>query len=148
MRSAYTHAFSHLAEAYVELDQDDSLERRLDAHLLLPNVLRRVLESFLAFKVPAHLGDLHGAMRQAVPMLEQGGFPGDADALRQRLTRYAHAYSHGDGISTDQIVSPDEVKPALGALFEFINYIDPGHFAGQCAVAGIEVPQLLGAEAK
>jgi wobble nucleotide-excising tRNase len=147
LRSAYTHSFCHLAEAYVQLLDDDSLEHRLDAHLLLPNVVRRVLESFLAFKVPNQLGNLHMSMREAVPMLEAGGYPGDADVLRQRLTRYAHAYSHSDGVTTDQIVSPEEAKPALGALFEFIHRIDPGHFAGQCSVAGVEVSQLLGSEA-
>lgn len=143
IRSSYHHAFIAVADAKEKLEQDDSLEQRLDAQLLFPNVIRRLLESFLAFKRPDWVGDFTGAMRNAGELLLAYGYEGDADALRQQLTRYAHAYSHSESPETDTTVNPDEIYGAIGAVFVFMNQLDPDHFQGLCTAVGKEASQLL-----
>ncbi len=129
---------------YKKLQTDDSMENRLDAQLLFPNVVRRMLESFLAFKRPEWVGgDLGKAMRNSAELLTDAGYRGDANALRLRLTRYAHAYSHGEDPSTDRTVSPDEVETAIRAAFEFMHTIDPAHFNGLCEAAKLNSSALL-----
>src|SRR5690625_1020187 len=130
VRSTYHHAFMALADAHRNLAADDSVENRLDAQLLFPNVIRRVLETFLAFKQPEWVGNLTSAMGKSADLLRAAGYQGDADALRLRLTRYAHAYSHSEAPTTDIVVSPDEVSSAVTSLFEFMYFIDPNHFTG------------------
>lgn len=143
MRSTYQHAFVIVAHALQELQADDSMERKLDAQLLFPNVVRRILETFLAFKRPEWIGDFTGAMRQSKELLVAGNYVGDADALRLRLTRYTHAHSHSETPATDITLSPDEVATAIGAVFEFMNCLDSAHFAGLCKVVGISPSSLL-----
>ncbi|RMB77644.1 hypothetical protein AYK61_15360 [Rhodococcus sp. SBT000017] len=143
VRSTYHHAFISVAEALQRLEADDSLENRLDAQLLFPNVVRRMLESFLAFKRPEWVGDLGGAMRNAAEMLHDAGYRGDANALRLRLTRYVHAHSHEEDPSTDRTVSPDEVETAIRAAFEFMYTIDGAHFSGLCKSANLDSSVLL-----
>ena len=143
MRSSYQHSFIIVAQALQELKIDDSMEHKLDAQILFPNVVRRMLETFLAFKHPERIGDFTGAMRKSKELLEQRGYVGDADALRLRLTRYLHAHSHSETAATDITVSPDEVATAIGAVFEFMKCLDFDHFQGLCEVAGIDPATLL-----
>lgn len=143
MRSTYLHSFMTVARALQELQADDSIEHRLDAQLLFPNVVRRLLETFLAFKRPDWVGDFTGAMRKSKDLLLSGHYVGDADALRLRLTRYAHAHSHSETPATNLTVSPDEVMVAIGGVFEFMNCLDAAHFSGLCKVVGIEPGSIL-----
>jgi wobble nucleotide-excising tRNase len=142
MRSSYHHAFLLMVKAHTALESDDKLENRLDAQLLFPNLIRRVLESFMAFKRPSKTGDFTGAMRATTAMLEQAGYSGDAEALRQRLTRYTHAYSHSETPDTNEVVNPDEIAGALVAVFAFMRLLDEGHFSGLCEVVGVD-PDVL-----
>ena len=143
IRSTYHHAFMALADARLQLAGDDSVENRLNAQLLFPNVIRRVLETFLAFKHPEWVGNLNSAMRKSADLLRAAGFQGDSDALRLRLTRYAHAYSHSESPATDFTVSPDEVASAIASVFEFMHCLDADHFAGLCEVVNIDPVTLL-----
>lgn len=143
MRSSYQHGFMVVSQALLDLQADDSMERRLDAQLLFPNVIRRMLESFLAFKRPEWVGDFSGAMRNSTALLKASNYDGDADALRLRLTRYSNAHSHNESPSTDVTVSPDEVMTAIQAVFEFMNCLDHDHFQGLCEVAGVDSARLL-----
>ena len=119
------------------------MDNRLDAQLLFPNVIRRILESFLAFKLPQQVGNLNQSMRVAGDLLRKSNYQGDADALRLRLTRYAHAYSHSESPATDSMINPDEVRSAIAAVFEFINALDPEHLDGLCAVLEVDKKALL-----
>lgn len=143
IRSSYHHAFISVVDARQKLAESDSLENRLDAQLLFPNVIRRILESFLAFKRPDWVGDFTAAMRAAGKLLSESGYAGDADALRQQLTRYAHAYSHSQTPETDSVVSPDEIGSAINAMFIFMNQLDSAHFIGLCTVLGVNPATLL-----
>jgi wobble nucleotide-excising tRNase len=143
IRSTYHQAFMALADARRQLAADDSVENRLNAQLLFPNVIRRVLETFLAFKHPEWVGNLNRAMRKSADLLRAADYQGDADALRLRLTRYAHAYSHSESPATDITVSPDEVASAIASVFGFMHCLDQGHFAGLCEVVKIKPTDLL-----
>ncbi|WP_201732192.1 AAA family ATPase [Acidithrix sp. C25] len=143
IRSSYHHAFISVVDAKKRLDTSDSLENRLDAQLLFPNVIRRILESFLAFKRPDWVGDFTASMRNATKLLIDSGYKGDADALRQQLTRYAHAYSHSQTPETDETVNPDEINGAISSVFVFMNQLDHEHFVGLCKVVGVDPESLL-----
>jgi len=143
VRSTYHHAFIATVDKLKDLQIDDSMENRLDAQLLFPNVVRRMLETFLAFKHPEWVGNFNLAMRNSADLLREAGYSGDADALRLRLTRYTHANSHSDSPATDTTVSPDEVKTAIEAVFEFMSQIDGPHFAGLCSVTGVDPKDVL-----
>lgn len=143
VRSTYHHAFLSVVAAKDQIEEDDSLERRLDAQLLFPNVIRRMLETFLGFKRPDGVGDLTKMMRDTTELLNTSGYAGDADALRQQLTRYAHAYSHSETPDTTMTINPDEIAPAISAVFTFMHQLDPGHFNGLCTVIDRDPEELL-----
>jgi wobble nucleotide-excising tRNase len=143
MRSSYHHAFLLMTEAHEALKKEDTVENRMDAQLLFPNLIRRVLESFLAFKRPDQTGDFTSAMRETTAMLEAAGYEGNAEALRQRLTRYTHAYSHSESPDTNEAVNPDEIASALAAVFNFMQLLDEGHFRGLCRVVGVDPVHLV-----
>lgn len=143
VRSSYHHAFMTAAFTHNELIANSSMENKLDATLLYPNVLRRILETFLAFKAPAHNNGFAGAMRDMGAKLESTGYTGDGNALRLQLTRFTHAYSHADSPETNTVINPDEIGPTITAVFTFMNAIDQEHFHGLCKIAGVEPDQLL-----
>lgn len=143
LRSSYHHAFLAVVEAKEKIDSDDTLEHRLDAQLLFPNVIRRLLESFLGFKRPEWVGDFTTAMRNSTALLEASAYEGDSDALRQRLTRYTHTHSHSENPDVTSTVSPDEIGPAISSVFTFMNQLDAAHFEGLCEVAGKSAESLL-----
>lgn len=143
VRSAYHHAFITAARAHAALAVDPSMEKKLDALLLYPNVLRRMLETFLAFKSPASVGNFTDSMREIGKKLEALGYTGDADALRLQLTRFTHANSHAESPETDVAVNPEEIGVVIAAVFTFINAVDPTHFEGLCEVIGVEPTELL-----
>lgn len=146
LSSSYHHGVLMLVDAKRNLEVNDSLEARLDAQMLFPNVLRRTLETFLAFKLPKLVGNFNGSMAEARAMLKGSPYPGDVDALQNRLTRYTHAHSHSDTPITDNIVSPDEVRTAIGAAFTFMYYIDKGHLEGICEVLELEPSSIMADE--
>jgi wobble nucleotide-excising tRNase len=148
VRSTYHHAFMTVAEAKDQLEESDDLEHRLNAQLLFPNVIRRMLEAFLGFKMPDAVGDFTGMMRETTQLLKTSGYPGDADALRQQLTRYVHAHSHSESPDTTVTMSPDEIAPAILAVFKFMHHMDPGHFNGLCKAVGRDAQTLLEADEK
>jgi wobble nucleotide-excising tRNase len=143
MRSSYHHAFITAVRAHEALTVDDSIEKKLDAMLLYPNMLRRMLETFLAFKSPASVGDFTSAMRKSGETLKASGYQGDTDALRLQLTRFMHGSSHAESPETDVAVNPDEIQAIIAAVFTFMNAIDKPHFEGLCEIVGVAPSDLL-----
>jgi wobble nucleotide-excising tRNase len=92
----------------------------LEAYYALPNMARRLLEAFLAFRVPHQTGDLYKQL-DAV----------DHDnAAKTRILRFLHAFSH-----LDQIADPEhnpsmlaETPSVLRDLFAMIEHSDAAHF--------------------
>lgn len=144
MRSSYHHAFLAAVEAKEKIEVDDTVENRLDAQLLFPNVIRRMLETFMGFKRPDQVGDFTGLMRSTTGMLRTAGYTGDPDALRQQLTRYAHTYSHSETPDTTSTISPDEIVAAIASVFTFMRAVDRDHFDGLCKILGKDPLGLAG----
>jgi wobble nucleotide-excising tRNase len=143
LRSTYHHAFIMVARAGVALREDDSVEHRLDGLLLYPNVIRRMLESFLAFKRPELIGNFADTMRASGSMLTEAGYEGDAELIRLRLTRFTNTHSHDESPETDITLNPDEIGPTITAAFTFMHALDSQHFDGLCEIVGIEPNDLL-----
>lgn len=143
VRSSYHHAFITAVRAHEGLAGDSSMEKKLDALLLYPNVLRRLLETFLAFKNPDTVGNFTGAMRDVGSKLEELGYAGDADGLRHHLTRFTHAHSHSESPETNEVASSEEIGAIIAAVFTFMHAVDPEHFVGLCSVVGVDPDDLL-----
>ena len=97
-----------------------SLTTDLEANYPVPNMARRLLEAFLAFRQPDISGDLWRKLQDV-----------DFDeAKKTQILRFVHTYSHNDAI-----VEPDhdhsllsESPAVLSSLLELIKEEDPRHF--------------------
>ena len=88
----------------------------------LPNIARRVLEAFLAFRRPDMSGDLWNKIRS---------FNFD-DARELQILRFVNEHSHSDAI-----IPPEhdpsvlgETREVLKATLDFMKKADPDHFNG------------------
>lgn len=113
--SEYHYLFKRIYEAS-RLEHGQGLE----AHYGLPNIARRLLESYLAYRVPGRSGDLRGKL---------GEIDGD-DASKARVLRFLHTYSHGDVVA-----QPDhdpsillETPAVLRDLLELLRRDDQRHY--------------------
>ena len=93
----------------------------LETNYVLPNMARRLLEAFLAFRQPDIPGELSQKMRHVI----------FDEAKKTQILRFAHTYSHNDAI-----VEPDhdpsllgEASTVLSSLLELMKSEDPRHFA-------------------
>ena len=94
---------------------------RLDENYALPNMARRVLEGFLAFRQPHVAGDLWKKLK---------GIEFD-EARKLRILRFVHTYSHGDTIGEPEH-DPSvlgEGRSVLQDLLDFMKAQDAAHFA-------------------
>lgn len=92
----------------------------LEAYYAMPNIARRLLEAFLAFKIPDKPGELFQKLECV-----------DYDvAKKTRILRFLHTYSH-----FDQVVEPEhdlsvlsETPAILREVLALIGTCDPGHY--------------------
>lgn len=113
--SEYHYLFKRIYEAS-RLEQGQGMEE----HYGLPNIARRLLENYLAYRVPGRSGDLRGKL---------GEIDGD-EASKARVLRFLHTYSHGDALA-----QPDhdptillETPAVLRDLLELIRRDDQRHY--------------------
>ena len=102
----------------------------LEFNYLLPNIARRLLEAFLAFRQPDVRGSLWNKMQNV-------NFD---PAKKTQILRFVHTYSHNDAV-----VEPDhdlfllgETNTVLSALLELIEEEDPRHFKGMMKLLNAE----------
>jgi wobble nucleotide-excising tRNase len=93
----------------------------LEENYVLPNMARRLLEAFLAFRQPARSGELWQKLQDA-----------EFDEVKKvRILRLLHTHSHGDTVS-EPVHDPSllaETGSVLKDLLEFIKAQDPGHYS-------------------
>ncbi|VVE88151.1 ATP-binding protein [Pandoraea bronchicola] len=101
----------------------------------LPNVARRLLESFLSFRVPGHAGNLKRQMEELV------GEP----AMMARVIRFLHTHSHMEQVSDPEhdISILSEAPAVLADLLRIVETNDKKHFDAMMALMderGAEIP--------
>ena len=101
----------------------------LGSSYYLPNVARRLLEAFLAFRLPHIAGDLWKRL-QSTKM----------EAPRKtRVLRFVHTHSHSDlvGEPEHDPTVLGEAKSVLGDLLELIELEDPEHYRAMVQVVDL-----------
>ena len=136
LRSLYHFLFARVATSVIEAKSELSLAERMDLLALAPNAARKMMESFLSFRYPQHIGDFHGGMRAVVSGVRD-------QSVRTHVERYLHAYSHNEEGNVSAVVDPSEATVVLRSLFEMIKEADPDHFTAMCGALLIDETQLL-----
>lgn len=98
----------------------------LEANYIFPNMARRLLETFLAFRRPLNAGELRQKLQ---------GIDFD-ETKKLRILRFLHTHSHADAI-----VDPEHDPSALGEtqavltdLLALIQHEDSGHYDAMVAL--------------
>lgn len=95
-----------------------------------PNVARRVLEGFLAFKFGASRRDVIGnLLDRALRDRRLDEFAGER---RERLNRLLNASSHGTHLvdSYQVVTSRTEIRNVIADVLDLIAAVDPDHYRG------------------
>ncbi|RCK79660.1 MAG: Translation-disabling ACNase RloC [Candidatus Ozemobacter sibiricus] len=105
---------------YQEANRSDVVE--LERYYGLPNVARRLLEAFLAFRFPDMSGDLQ-------PCLDRVAFD---NAKKTRILRLLNTYSHAGAIADPEhdLSLLAETQPVLRDLLELMKAVDKDHYDG------------------
>ena len=98
----------------------------------LPNMARRLLESFLAFRQPGTAGELSEKLDAVV----------FEPAKKARLLRFLHTFSHGDRIAEPEhdLSILSETREILRNLLELIEGEDERHFKAMAALVAPPAP--------
>lgn len=115
--SEYQFLFKRIHEVAHRVDVVD-----LEQHYGLPNVARRLLEAFLAFRFPDLNGDLN-------KRFERVTFD---SAKKTRILRLLNTYSHADAIADPEhdLSLLAETQPVLLDVLEMMKAVDREHFDG------------------
>ena len=111
--SEYHYLYKRVLEA-TQLPDDQPLQNYYE----LPNLARRLLESFLAFKVPDE-GSLHARLEALV----------FDDVKKTRILRFVDTHSHAEQIGGghDEASALAEAPDVMRNLVELIEYSDHEH---------------------
>jgi wobble nucleotide-excising tRNase len=115
--SEYQYLFKRV---YQEAHRNDVVQ--LEHHYGLPNVARRLIEAFLAFRFPEMSGDLG-------PRLERVNFD---SARKTRILRLLNTYSHAGAIADPghDLSLLAETQPVLRDTLEMMMAVDREHYDG------------------
>jgi wobble nucleotide-excising tRNase len=115
--SEYQYLFKRV---YDEAHRDDVVQ--LEHHYGLPNVARRLIEAFLAFRFPEMSGDLE-------PRLDRVTFD---NAKKTRILRLLNTYSHAGAVSDPEhdLSLLAETQPVLLDVLELMKTVDKEHYEG------------------
>ena len=119
--SEYHYLFSRIYRAAAV-----SIPPALEANYILPNMARRLLEAFLAFRQP----HIPGQLWQKLNYIEFD------EAKKLRILRFLHTHSHGDAIGEPEH-DPSllgEAAAVLRDLLELIKDQDPRHFSAMVSL--------------
>ena len=125
LRSEYHYLFWTVMHTVAELDQNPTPEMEIEAATILPNVCRRLLEIFLAFRHPAAVDNLSELVLEASPESV------DKDT-RTRVLRFVHTYSHSEEADIARPITRPETLANVRAVLKFMSAIDKEHFTGMC----------------
>jgi len=114
-------------QVHAEVHRDDA-DVMLEEYYGMPNLARRLVEAFLAFRYPAIRGNLFKQMEEV-----------NFDARKKtRILRFLHTYSHSGSIAEPEhdpsILS--ETRSILSEVLELIEKCDPVHYKGMVSIVG------------
>lgn len=84
----YESEYQYLFKQVFKASQTEP-RQSLEQYYGMPNIARRLLETFLAYRIPSKSGDLYGKIN---------AIEGDI-AVKTRVLRFLHTYSHGDAVA-------------------------------------------------
>lgn len=134
--SSYHHAFGLLGRAILGQIKV-GIDVTLDLQLLYPNLARRLLEQFLAFKYPDHALNFSDGIAKAAGEVRYR-HSSDADAVQAISTcegiilPATNAGSHNRMPTTIGIQSSEPFENLIKQVFYFIYLVDESHFEGMC----------------
>jgi wobble nucleotide-excising tRNase len=104
----------------------------LSQYYHMPNVARRLLEAFLAFRMPGTTGELHNKMDQST----------FAPAKKTGILRFLHTHSHEDQIGYNEHDSTilAETSQIMTDILEFIKFEDEKHYNEMILLVAPPVP--------
>jgi wobble nucleotide-excising tRNase len=116
----YESEYHYLFKRVHEEANKDPANRGLEEFYPMPNVARRVLESFLSFRYPAHAGKLE----------KQVGFVLFDAAKKARILRFLHTYSHDQKIAEAEhdLSILAETPNVLKDLLDMLKAEDQKHY--------------------
>jgi wobble nucleotide-excising tRNase len=121
----------HYLFACVHREASAAVEAKLEQNYGLPNIARRLLEMFLAFRRPQVAGELWQKLKDVK----------FDEAKKLRIVRFVHTHSHGDTIGEPEH-DPSllgEARSVLADLLEFMKSEDAEHFE---AMVGLVSPPV------
>lgn len=136
LRSQYHFLFAIVAESVIEASPGLSLAEQMNVLALAPNAARKMLESFLSFRFPQHIGSFHAGVVAALGVVQD-------QSIRTHVERYLHAYSHNEEGNISTPVDPSEATVVLRSLFQMMRVVDEGHFDSMCKALLIDSALLL-----
>ncbi|TFV94883.1 AAA family ATPase [Leifsonia flava] len=136
LRSLYHFLFARVATAVIDATPDLSLAERMDLLALAPNAARKMMEAFLSFRYPEHIGDFHAGMRAAIGAVHD-------QSIRTHVERYLHAYSHNEEGNVSAMLDPSEATVVLRSLFSMMSAVDQDHFSSMCRALLIDESELM-----
>ena len=105
---------------------------------MLPNVCRRLLEGFLSFRYPQHIGNFRNQMSAAIDQLEDS-------ASRNHMLRLMHEYSHNEQCDMAKPIQILETPMVVEHIFKSIQKLDQDHYTAMCEaldVAPLSLPAM------
>jgi wobble nucleotide-excising tRNase len=136
LRSLYHFLFARVANAIVTATPELGLAERMNLLALAPNAARKMVEAFLSFRFPQHIGNFHAGMKAAISEL-------DEPSVRTHVERYLHAYSHNEEGNVSAMIDPSEATVVLRSLFLLMKANDPKHVAAMCKSLEIDEEALF-----
>ena len=136
LRSQYHFWFYRVARTLLEATPDIGLAERMELLALAPNAARRMLEGFLSFRYPQHIASFHKAMGEVLTKI-------DDQALRNRVERYLHAYSHNEEGDISAMLDPSEATTIFRSLFVLMKAVDSEHVTAMCQALEIDESKIL-----
>lgn len=122
----YESEYHYLFKRVHEEANRDHADVMLEEYYGIPNMARRLVETFLAFRFPGGPSDLSKKIEQVD--FESG--------KKTRILRFLHTYSHSGSIG-DPEHDPSilaETKPVLCELLELIEKCDSEHYKGMVSI--------------
>ena len=100
--------------------ESQNAQTTLSENYVLPNMARRLLEGFLAFRMPQTSGDLWRKLKDVQC----------DEVMKTRILRFVNTHSHSDTIGEPEH-DPSllaEARPVLQDLLTLIETLDPDHY--------------------